>query len=149
MDSVVKSVKAINPNTKVFAYVIGESMQVPASSAWVDYESKVNSANWWLYSTGLDTSKVLSDYGKGFYVLNISTQAKKDGNGQVFAQWFGNYTASSSARRIPSSTASSRTTCSGSRGATVTGIATARSTTRTTRRCRVGTAPAIASMSIR
>lgn len=93
MDATVKKIKAINPRTKVFAYVIGESLNIPASSAWVDYESKVNSANWWLYSTGLDTSKVLSDYGKGFYVLNISSQSKKDGNGQNFAQWFGNYTA--------------------------------------------------------
>jgi len=94
MDAVVKQIKAINPNTKVFAYVIGEAMQIPASSAWVEYEAKINTANWWLYTTGLSTSKVLSDYGRDFYVLNISTQAKKDSNGQNFAQWFGNYTAS-------------------------------------------------------
>ena len=94
MDAVVKQIKAINPNTKVFAYVIGEAMQIPASSAWVEYEAKINTANWWLYTNGLSTSKVLSDYGRDFYVLNISTQAKKDSNGQNFAQWFGNYTAS-------------------------------------------------------
>jgi hypothetical protein len=102
MDAVVKQVKAINPNTKVFAYVIGEAMQIPASSAWVEYEAKVNSANWWLYTTGLSTSKVLSDYGKDFYVLNISTQAKKDGSGQNFAQWFGNYTATEFGKPNPS-----------------------------------------------
>jgi hypothetical protein len=102
LDAAVKGIKKINPNTRVFAYIIGEAMQVPASSAWVDYEEKVNAANWWLYSTGLDTSKVLSDYGKGFYVLNISTQAKKDSNGQVFAQWFGNYTASEFGKPNPS-----------------------------------------------
>ncbi len=39
------------------------------------------------------SSKVLSDYGKAFYVLNISPQAKKDCSGQNFAQWFGNYAA--------------------------------------------------------
>ncbi|MEJ0038412.1 MAG: putative glycoside hydrolase [Gammaproteobacteria bacterium] len=94
MDATVKQIKALNPSTKVFAYIIGEAMQVPASSSWVEYEAKVNASDWWLYTTGLDTSKVLSDYGKDFYVLNISTQAKKDGNGQVFAQWFGNYAAS-------------------------------------------------------
>jgi hypothetical protein len=93
MDATVKQIKAINPNTKVFAYVIGEAMQIPASSAWVEYEAKINSSNWWLYSTGLTTSKILSDYGKDFYVLNISTQAKKDSSGQNFAQWFGSYTA--------------------------------------------------------
>jgi hypothetical protein len=91
LESVVKQIKTINPKTKVFNYVIGEAFQIPANSAWVEYEQKVNSANWWLYTTKLDTSKVLSDYGKEFYVLNISTQAKKDSNGQIFAQWFGNY----------------------------------------------------------
>jgi hypothetical protein len=94
MDATVKQIKAINPNTKVFAYVIGESLNIPASASWVEYEAKVNSSNWWLYSTGIDTTKVLSDYGKGYYILNTTTQAKKDSNGQVFAQWFGNYTAS-------------------------------------------------------
>jgi hypothetical protein len=93
MDATVKQIKAINPNTKVFAYVLFESLQVPANSAWVDYEAKVNASNWWLDVTGLDTAKVLSDYGKSFYVLNISTQAKKDSNGQVLAQWFGDYAA--------------------------------------------------------
>jgi putative glycosyl hydrolase-like family 15 (GHL15) protein len=101
MDNVVKQIKAINPKTKVFAYVIGEAMQDPASSAWVEYEAKINASNWWLY-TGLNTSKVLSDYGKGFYVLNISTQAKKDSSGQNFAQWFGSYTATEFGKPNPS-----------------------------------------------
>ncbi len=102
VDGTVKQIKAINPNTKVFAYIIGEAMQVPASSAWIEYEAKVNASNWWLYSTGLDTSKVLSDYGKDFYVLNISTQAKKDDSGQVFAQWFGAYAANEFGKPNPS-----------------------------------------------
>ena len=93
MDATVKKIKALNPNTRVFAYVIGEALQIPANQAWVDYEAKVNSSNWWLYQTGLSSSKVLSDYGKAFYVLNITTQAKKDSSGQNFAQWFGNYAA--------------------------------------------------------
>jgi hypothetical protein len=101
MDTVAKQIKAINPNTRVFAYVIGEAFQIPANSAWVDYEQKVNSSNWWLYQTGQSSSKVLSDYGKSFYVLNISTQAKKDSSGQNFAQWFGNYAATSFGKPNP------------------------------------------------
>lgn len=93
LETTVKQIKALNPNTKVFAYVIGESLGIPASSAWVEYESKVNSANWWLYTTGLNSSKILSDYGHDCYVINITNYAKKDSNGQVFAQWFANYSA--------------------------------------------------------
>ena len=94
LEKTVQQIKAINPNTHVFAYVIAESLQIPANQAWVDYETKVNSANWWLYSTGLTTSKILSDFGHDAYVLNVSTQAKKDSNGQNFAQWFASYSAS-------------------------------------------------------
>src|ERR1044071_1369497 len=67
LDASVRQIKGLNPNVKVFAYVIGEAMQVPASSAWVEYEAKINTANWWLYTSGLSTSKVLSDYGRDFY----------------------------------------------------------------------------------
>jgi hypothetical protein len=93
MDATVQKIKAINPNTHVFAYVIGESLQIPATTAWVDFESTVNTSDWWLFGTGLDTTKVLSDFGKGYYILNTSSQAKKNSSGQNFAQWFGNYVA--------------------------------------------------------
>ena len=102
MDATVKKIKAINPNTHVFAYVIGESLQIPATSAWVDFESTVNSSNWWLYGTGLDTSKVLSDFGKAYYILNITTQAKKNSSGKNFAQWFGDYAAAQFGNPNPS-----------------------------------------------
>ena len=102
LEKTVQQIKALNPKTKVFAYVIGESLQIPASSSWVEYEQKVNSANWWLYTTGLTSSKVLSDFGNDCYVINITTLAKKDGNGQVFAQWFGNYAASEFGNAFPS-----------------------------------------------
>jgi hypothetical protein len=95
LEQTVKQIKAINPNTKVFDYVIGEGLASPANVAYADYESKVNSANWWLYTSGLTTTKVLTDFGHSVYVLNITTQAQKDSSGQNFAQWFGGYAASS------------------------------------------------------
>jgi hypothetical protein len=101
MDATVQKIKAINPNTKVFAYVIGESLQIPATNAWVDFESTVNSSNWWLY-TGLNTTKVLSDFGKEYYVLNTTSQSKKNSSGQNFAQWFGNYVAKQFGNANPS-----------------------------------------------
>jgi hypothetical protein len=94
LEQTVKQIKALNPNTRVFDYVIGEGLASPANPAYADYELKVNSADWWLYTSGLSTLKVLTDFGQGVYVLNISTQAKKDSSGQVFAQWFAGYAAS-------------------------------------------------------
>jgi hypothetical protein len=101
LESTVKAIKSYNPNTRVFAYIIGESFQIPSNVAWQVYDSKVNSTNWWLYKAGTSGSKVLSDWGREFYILNISTQARKDSNGQNFAQWFGNYAYTEFAKNSP------------------------------------------------
>ncbi len=100
LDQLVKQVKAINPNTRVFNYVIAEGLESPANQAYVDLENKVNSVNWWVYTSGLTTSKVMTDFGHGVYVLNISNQSKKDA-GQTFGQWFAGYAASAFATPNP------------------------------------------------
>ena len=92
LDTLVKQIKAINPNTRVFNYVLAESLQVPANIALADFESKVDSMNWWAPS---GSAKVLSDFGHSTYILNVSTFSKKDSSGQNFAQWFAGYAASS------------------------------------------------------
>jgi hypothetical protein len=89
MGTVASNIKAINPKSRVFVYVIGESFYNPMPVAWTVLENKVNSEKWWLYTGG--TSKVLSDFGHEAYVLNMSTQSRRDANGQTFGQWFANY----------------------------------------------------------
>ncbi len=88
LDTLAKNVKAINPNTKLLVYVIPESLSSPASSAWAELESKINSEHWWLY-TG--SAQVLSDFGHSMFVLNTSNQARKDKSGLSFGPWFANY----------------------------------------------------------
>jgi hypothetical protein len=85
----------------VFNYVIGEGLQDPVNVAWLDLEAKVNSVNWWVYTSGLASSKVLTDFGHGVYVLNISNQSKKDSSGQTFGQWFAGYAATEFATPNP------------------------------------------------
>lgn len=94
LDALAKNIKAINPNTRVFNYVIAEGLTSPANEAYADEEAKVNSEKWWLYTSKLDTSKVLTDFGHDVYVLNITTQSKKNSAGQTFGQWFAGYVAS-------------------------------------------------------
>ncbi|MEJ1964048.1 MAG: hypothetical protein WDO56_21905 [Gammaproteobacteria bacterium] len=93
LDTLAKNIKAINPNTRVFNYVIAEGLTSPANEAYVDEEAKVNAEKWWLYTSKLDTSKVLTDFGHDVYVLNITTQSKKNSAGQTFGQWFAGYVA--------------------------------------------------------
>jgi hypothetical protein len=88
MDKVAKNIKAMNPNTRVFVYVIAESFYDPTPVAWTEWAAKVNKEKWWLLS---GSSKVLSDFGHDTYVLNVSTQGRKDSSGNLFGQWYANY----------------------------------------------------------
>jgi len=88
METVAKNIKAINPNTRVFVYVIAESFYDPTPVAWSAWATKVNAEKWWLLSSG---SKVLSDFGHDTYVLNVATTGRKDASGNTFGQWYANY----------------------------------------------------------
>jgi hypothetical protein len=102
LDSIARDVKSRNPKTRVFAYTLGESLQIPGNTVWLPYRSAVDTEKWWLYSAGTAGSRVLSDYGKEYYVLNISSQGRKNSSGQNFASWFSNYVYNTYARTNPS-----------------------------------------------
>jgi hypothetical protein len=102
LDTVAKKVKTVNPNHRMFVYVLGESLQIPSNIVWTDFYSKVNSTNWWLYSKGFTGTKVLSDYGKEFYIVNISSVAKKDSAGQTFGGWYADWVYKTYAATNPS-----------------------------------------------
>jgi hypothetical protein len=91
LDTVAKNVKKINPNTRMFVYVLGESLQIPSNIVWTDYYNKVNSSSWWLYSKGFSGTKVLADFGNEFYIVNISSQSKKDSAGLTAGQWYADW----------------------------------------------------------
>ncbi len=94
----VQAIKAKNPQTKVFLYVLGESLRYPVLSNWLDFGAKVDKQKWWLYDGG---NKVLSDFGKDTYILNITTYAKPDANGLKFSQWFAQYMADTIGNTAP------------------------------------------------
>ncbi|HEU4625692.1 MAG TPA: putative glycoside hydrolase [Steroidobacteraceae bacterium] len=100
-EQAVKQIKSRNPNTKIFLYVIGESLRYPVNPAWATLGKTVDAQRWWLY--GADgKSKVLSDFGKDSYVLNITPYSKPDANGLHFNQWFANHVAQEMGATTPS-----------------------------------------------
>jgi hypothetical protein len=94
LNDTAKKIKALNPNTRVFQYVLGESLNYPAESAFAELNAKIDQEKWWLYTSGVGTTKVLSDFGNSDYILNITPTARKDASGKTFAQWFGDWVAS-------------------------------------------------------
>ena len=101
MQAAVSQIKAINPNTKVFLYTVGESLLQPADATWASLSSQIDAQKWWLYTTGVGTTKVLSSFGKGRYSLNISSQSRKNSAGQNFAQWYGTWVATNLGAPVP------------------------------------------------
>lgn len=94
LNETAKKIKALNPNTKVFQYVLGESLNYPAEDAYKEFNAKIDQEKWWLYTSGTNGTKVLSDFGNSDYILNITPTARKDASGKTFAQWFGGWVAS-------------------------------------------------------
>ena len=87
IEEVAKRIKAINPTTKVFIYFCPESTLYPPNPAFVDLAAKIDSQKWWLYQSGSGSSKVLSDFGRDTYILNLTNFAPADSSGKRLNQW--------------------------------------------------------------
>ena len=88
MNDTVTKLKALNPNTKVFLYERPETQTIPMDPVFTDVYTKIQSEQWWLTTSGTSGSKVLSDYGGGYYILNTTAYARKDASGKTWIQWF-------------------------------------------------------------
>ena len=88
MQDTVKKLKALNPNTKVFLYARPESQQIPMNSAYAELYTKITNESWWLTTSGTGGSKVLSDFGNGYYLVNTTPSARKDASGKTWMQWY-------------------------------------------------------------
>jgi hypothetical protein len=100
MNTVVKKIKAINPNTKVFVYVLNESLKSPTPTVWNEMSSKIDREKWWLYTSGVGTTRVSATF-PGNYLLNTSVYARRDANGKTFSQWFAGWAAAQFATPNP------------------------------------------------
>jgi hypothetical protein len=89
MDDVARRIHEINPHSRVTVYVLAESFRLPAPAVWKPMQAKIDAEQWWL--TTSDGNKVLSDYGHGTYILNITPFARKDEDGHTFGQWFAGF----------------------------------------------------------
>lgn len=101
-DQVVKRIKAINPGIRVFMYFLPESQRYPPNPAYADLIQKIDGQKWWLYQTGSGPTKVLSDFGKETYILNITAFAPTDSSGKRLNQWLAQYVLDTWMKPYPS-----------------------------------------------
>jgi hypothetical protein len=94
-EQIVRNIKKINPDTRVFLYV--NSMEVDANSAsYAPFYDKVDAMRWWLTTPG-STSKILSEYGtqtkKAIYQINTTLFTPRDSNGMQAWEWHARWIA--------------------------------------------------------
>lgn len=88
MNDTVKKLKGLNPNTKVFLYERAESQLIPMDPTFTELYTKIQNEQWWLTTSGTSGSKVLSDFGNGYYIVNTTATARKDSSGKTWVQWY-------------------------------------------------------------
>jgi hypothetical protein len=86
MEEVAKRIKAINPRIRLFLYFCPESREDP-NNAWAAVNSKLYSQKWWAYTSGVNGTKVLSDFGDGTYIVNLTNFTPADSSGKRANEW--------------------------------------------------------------
>lgn len=99
MESVVKAIKAINPNTLVFLYIDNSSID-PTDAAYATLINKLNSMNWWLYPEGNSGTPIT--FSGSELTINNTTFTAKDSSGEDSVDWMTNYFVSQSYTPNPS-----------------------------------------------
>ncbi|HET9448604.1 MAG TPA: putative glycoside hydrolase, partial [Steroidobacteraceae bacterium] len=90
MEQVVRNIKAINPNSRVFLYQ--NSMEVAAGNeAAAPVYEKVDRMKWWAYSRGGAGELLLSPFakleGREQYMINNTLFTPRDSAGYQFWEW--------------------------------------------------------------
>ncbi|HET9106401.1 MAG TPA: putative glycoside hydrolase [Steroidobacteraceae bacterium] len=102
MDTIVKQIKAINPNTLVFIYIQSDYQNpYAANDAWTAYRDKLNSMHWWLYAGPGLTNPVPTLGSSSWYTVDNSPYTAKDSNGDDSIDWITKFYVDNDYKAIP------------------------------------------------
>jgi putative glycosyl hydrolase-like family 15 (GHL15) protein len=94
MEQVVRNIKAINPDSKVFLYENGMEVRDDNPSSMPVFD-KVNGMKWWAYPTGATGTKLLSEFGQQkqqpYYQINTTMFTPRDSSGYQEWEWHARY----------------------------------------------------------
>ncbi len=93
VEQVIQNIKAINPNTMVYDYMINsEIAQETTNSVWAQVYSKLDATNWWLYVIGTSGTHAFS--WPGTWGTNNTLFTPPDSNGDIWVTWFAKWNVS-------------------------------------------------------
>jgi hypothetical protein len=90
MEQVVRNIKAINPDSKIFLYQ--NSMQIDGNSASMEQlRQKADQMRWWAYPSGTSGGRILTTFAakndKEIYVTNTTLFTPRDSSGYQYWEW--------------------------------------------------------------
>ena len=90
----ISAIKKINPNARVFMYVLSSELGEPSAlgggTAWDVYRKKLDTMKWWLYASGGDGNRVQSNY-PNYYIINTTDATKRDSSGYTSSEWIARF----------------------------------------------------------
>lgn len=89
LDTVARNIKSRKSDTGplIFLYNNINEEEVPTPKVMRDVDSAINSNGWWLTTSGTSGSRVKSTWGDNFYILNTTTYARRNSNGDRYIDW--------------------------------------------------------------
>lgn len=84
MNTIIKQIKAKNPNALVFFYTNSDEGYLSTTTSLRSLYTKINGMHWWLKS---GSSLVPSFYGDGGYTINNTPYTPKDSSGNDSIDW--------------------------------------------------------------
>jgi hypothetical protein len=83
----VLKIKALNPNTMVFPYLMMMSSYPTSNGALPELSAKLDAQHWWLYASGT-SGNALDDPWPGQKRINSTLLTATDSNGDRWVDWF-------------------------------------------------------------
>lgn len=105
MEQVVRNIKALNPDTKIFLYQM--SMEGDDNNAsFAPLKSKIDQMRWWAYPAGATGSRIQSTFGaaedKPVHVINTTLFTPRDSSGYQYWEWHARWVVQNIAKPNPS-----------------------------------------------
>jgi putative glycosyl hydrolase-like family 15 (GHL15) protein len=91
----IQAIKDINPDIKILLYVNGNELGDPSvvgkGHALDTYRAKLDKMKWWLYTSYPGGSRVRSQFGPQYFIINNTPATQPDENGMTAMDWIARY----------------------------------------------------------
>jgi hypothetical protein len=89
LEQVVRNIKAINPRTQVFVYVVNEGIPIDRARTqpYAEIYAKLDAERWYLYTSG-QSGQIVPSFWAGNHTTNNTLFTPPDSNGDRFVDWY-------------------------------------------------------------